>query len=556
MPQTIFIGVAWPYANGPLHLGHVAGCYLPADIFARYHRARGDDVLMVSGSDEHGTPITVQAEREGTTPAAVSERYHQLFLQTWPRFGMTWDLYTRTGTENHARVTHDIFTRLLEQSYIFSERMQALKCPNCHRFLPDRYVEGTCPHCGSTGARGDECDKCSRPLNAEELIDPRCGICGGTPALEETEHFFLDLPKFAERLEKWVGQQQHWKPNVLTFTLNFVKGGLQPRAITRDLEWGITVPVPGFEGKRIYVWFENVIGYLSASKEWAAARGEPDLWRKWWSEPAKSYYFIGKDNIFFHTLSWPAMLMGYGGLLLPYDVPANEHLTLERRPLSTSRNWAIWLDDFLSRYDPDALRYALSANMPESADTDFSWQEFVRRNNDELVATYGNFVHRALSFIAARFEGRVPDGSATIEADHKMRAQAEQAFARCTEDIENCRFRAAIGEAMSLAREGNRYVDARAPWRGVKSDRADAAASLHTCVQVIAALKTMLYPFLPFSSQRLHEMLGLKGTIGTGDWKLEPIAAGHVLGQPAPLFVPLEESIVEDEVQRLHSRAT
>jgi methionyl-tRNA synthetase len=554
MPQTIFIGVAWPYANGPLHLGHVAGCYLPADIFARYHRARGNDVLMVSGSDEHGTPITIQAEQEGTTPAAVSQKYHDLFLETWPRMGMSWDLYTRTGTENHKRVTQDIFLRLLDRGYIFLDKMQSLNCPKCNRFLPDRYVEGKCPHCGSPGARGDECDSCGRPLNAEELIEPRCRLCGGTPALQETEHFFLDLPKFSDQLSKWIGQQRHWKPNVLAFTQNIIKGGLRPRPITRDLKWGIPVPVKGFEGKRIYVWFENVIGYLSASIEWAAKTGDPALWRKWWSPPAKSYYFIGKDNIFFHTLSWPAALMGYDDLLLPYDVPANEHLTLEHRPLSTSRNWAIWLDDFLSRYDADSLRYMLSANMPESADTDFSWYEFVRRNNDELVATYGNFVHRALSFIAARFDGRVPDGEAAVDADRNMRALADQAFAACAGHLENCRFRAAIGEAMNLAREGNKYIDARAPWHAARTDRADAAASLFTCVQVIAALKTMLYPFLPFSSQRLHEMLGLQGRIG-GDWKIESIPAGHPLGQPAPLFVPLEDKVVEEELQRLHSSA-
>jgi len=555
MPQTIFIGVAWPYANGPLHLGHVAGCYLPADIFARYHRARGNDVLMVSGSDEHGTPITIQAEQEGTTPAAVSQKYHDLFLETWPRMGMSWDLYTRTSTENHKRVSQEIFLRLLERGCIFLDKMQSLNCPKCNRFLPDRYVEGKCPHCGSPGARGDECDSCGRPLNAEELIEPRCRLCGGTPALQETEHFFLDLPKFSDQLSKWIAQQKHWKPNVLAFTQNIIKGGLRPRPITRDLEWGIPVPVKGFEGKRIYVWFENVIGYLSASIEWAANRGEPDLWRKWWSPPAKSYYFIGKDNIFFHTLSWPATLMGYDDLVLPYDVPANEHLTLEHRALSTSRNWAIWLDDFLSRYDADSLRYMLSANMPESADTDFSWHEFVRRNNDELVATYGNFVHRSLSFIAARFDGRVPDSEAAVDADHNMRARAEQAFATCAEHLENCRFRAAIGEAMSLAREGNKYIDARAPWHAARTDRADAAASLFTCVQVIAALKTMLYPFLPFSSQRLHEMLGLQGRIG-GDWKMDVIPAAHPLGQPAPLFAPLEDKVVEEELQRLHGSAT
>ena len=555
MAETIFIGVAWPYANGPLHLGHAAGCYLPADIFARFHRARGNDVLMVSGSDQHGTPITVQAEAEGTTPAEVVRRYHTGFLESWPKLGITWDLFTTTGTENHAQVAHDFFSRLLEQGYIFRDTMQALKCPKCNRFLPDRYVDGTCPHCGDKSARGDGCDNCGKPLNAEELVDPRCRICGTTPALFATEHCFLDLSKFSDRLAEWVARQEHWKPNVITFTKNFIESGLRPRPITRDINWGITVPVAGFESKRIYVWFENVIGYLSASKEWAKAQGEPDLWRKWWSEPARSYYFIGKDNIFFHTLSWPAMLMGYGGLLMPYDVPANEHLTLERRPLSTSRRWAIWLDDFLTRYDADSLRYVLSINMPESADTDFSWQEFVRRNNDELVATYGNFVNRVLSFTAREFDGRVPEPGNLADADKAFLDRASTAFQSVTDHLAHCRFRAAIGEAMTLAQEGNRFLEGRAPWHAIRQNRSDAATSLHTAIQVISALKTMMYPFLPFSSERLHRMLGLDGTLGKNDWAVAPVPAGTPLRSPEPLFKLLEDSVASEELARLRQAA-
>ncbi|MCK4274824.1 MAG: methionine--tRNA ligase, partial [Dehalococcoidales bacterium] len=390
MSERIFIGVAWPYANGSLHLGQIAGCYLPADIFARYHRTRGNDVLMVSGSDQHGTPITIKAEQEGKTPAEIAGFYQTEFLDCWQKLGITFDLFTTTGTENHAEVAQDIFLKLLQKGYLYKNTVSQLYCPKCQRFLPDRYVEGVCPSCNSSGARGDQCEVCGKPLNPTELIDPRCRVCGTTPVLKDSEHFFLKLSDFQDRLEKWVEKQGQWRPNVYGLTTRYLKEGLRDRAITRDIEWGVPVPVEGFEDKRIYVWFEAVIGYLSASKEWAKLQAKPEKWRDFWQGDGKSYYFIGKDNIPFHTLIWPAMLLGYEGLALPHDVPANEFLTIEGRKISTSRNWAVWLPDYLERYDPDPLRYILSINMPETSDTDFSWREFVRRNNDELVATYGN----------------------------------------------------------------------------------------------------------------------------------------------------------------------
>jgi methionyl-tRNA synthetase len=554
VPETIFIGVAWPYANGPLHLGHIAGCYLPADIFARFHRARGNRVLMVSGSDQHGTPVTVRADEEGIAPAEVADRFHRSFLDSWAGLGISFDLYTGTETDNHARVTHDIFRRLLERGYLLRQHMDAYHCPSCARFLPDRYVQGLCLRCGAETLRGDQCQACDALLEAADLGSPRCRLCGGPAETRSTEHFFLDLPQFEQPLRQWVAKQEHWRPNVRNFTINLLDQGLRPRPITRDLEWGVTVPVPGFESKRIYVWFEAVIGYLSASRQWATEHGDPETWREFWSPPARSYYFIGKDNIPFHTIIWPAMLMGYDPeLILPYDVPASEWLTLEHRAFSTSRRWAIWAPDYLSRYEPDPLRYLLSVNMPEGADTDFSWAEFVRRNNDELLAGYGNFVHRALTMTVRNFDRKVPPSGAPGEPEREMQALTEDAFRDLTGDLAACRFRAAIAKAMALARAANRYIDHRAPWKQIKQDRAAAGATLNAAVQIISALKTMLYPFLPFSSQQLHRMLGEESQLGSDDWALRQVPEGRRLGEPQPLFKRLDESLVSEELERLAS---
>jgi methionyl-tRNA synthetase len=556
VPETIFIGVAWPYANGPLHLGHVAGCYLPADIFARFHRARGNRVLMVSGSDMHGTPVTVRADEEGVSPAEIAQRYHDSFVESWHKLGMSWDLYTSTDTENHTRVTHDIFLRLLEGGYLLRQFMDAYYCASCARFLPDRYVQGICLRCNAETTRGDQCQACDALLEAADLANPRCRLCGGPAETRSTEHFFLDLAQFQRPLREWVAKQEHWRPNVRNFTRNLLDQGLRPRPITRDLAWGIPVPVPGFESKRIYVWFEAVIGYLSASKQWAAERDHPDAWREFWQPPARSYYFIGKDNIPFHTIIWPAMLMGYGDdLMLPYDVPANEYLTLEHRPFSTSRRWAIWAPDFLSRYDPDPLRYLLSVNMPESGDTDFSWSEFVRRNNDELLAAYGNFVHRVLTMTVRNFDGKAPPAGAAGDAEGAIVAAARAAFEGVTEDLAACRFRAAIGAAMELARAANRYLDHRAPWKQIKEDRAAAGTTLHTALQIISALKIMMYPFLPFSSLQAHRMLGEQSQLGESDWELRAVPEGRPLEEPQPLFKRLDESVIEEELQRLEGQS-
>jgi len=578
MSERIFIGVAWPYANSHLHLGQLAGAYIPPDIFARYHRFRGNDVLMVSGSDTHGTPITVTAEQRGVSPEKVVDEYHNSFLASLKSLGITFDLFTHTNTQNHWDVATDVFNRLLKKGYVYKESMQQLWCQVDNRFLPDRYVEGTCPFCGSPGARGDQCENCGKPLDALELIEPRCKLCGQRPFPRETEHFFLHLARLNGRLKEWASAQTHWRPSVRNFSLNLLNEGLRGRAITRDIDWGIPVPVDGYEQKRIYVWFDAVIGYLSASIEWAARTGRPDAWRAWWDpeRPGRSYYFVGKDNIVFHTIIWPAMLMAYDDLRLPYDVPANEWLTLEGRKLSSSRNWAVWAPDYLSRYAPDPLRYLLTVHAPETSDSDFSWQDYLDRNNNELVGTWGNLAHRMLTFAYRNFGGRVPSPTELTAEDKAILEKGEAAFGPVADDIEACHFRAAITKVMLLARQANRYLDAVAPWKALKADRERAATTTYVALRTIDSLKMLFAPFLPFSSQRLNESLGYDSDLlGRQDivacdedgqvhnalvyehdwendlWRPSELPAGQVLRRPEPLFTKLDDSIVEEERARL-----
>lgn len=551
MGERIFIGVAWPYADGPLHLGHIAGAYLPPDIFSRYHRTKGNEVLMVSGSDQHGTPITIKAELEGKKPGEIANKYHQEFLNSWQKLGISFDLFTHTETANHAEVSQDIFLTLLGKGHIYKDTTAQPFCPQCQRFLPDRYVEGTCPYCNSPGTRGDQCDECGKPLNPAELIEPHCRVCGATPVFRETEHFFLRLSAFRDRLLAWVKQQTHWRPNVLNFTMRYLEGGLKDRAITRDIDWGVPIPLDGFEGKRLYVWFEAVIGYLSATKEWAKSTGDEERWRSFWQGEVKSYYFIGKDNIPFHTIVWPAMLLGYGDLNLPYDVPANEFLTIEGRRLSTSRNWAVWLADYLSHYDPDPLRYLLSINMPETGDTDFSWREFFRRNNDELVATYGNLVHRVLTFVYRNFDGCVPVPGELDTSSQTMIERAKGTLNTMDKLLYRCQFKEAIRSAMSLAQDTNRYLDRKSPWKIIKQDRQASATALYVAISVLSCLKTVLYPFLPFSSQKLHDFLGFKGSVEGDGWRLHLPPPGQRLLPPEPLFTKLDEGLIAEEAARV-----
>ena len=554
MPERILAAVAWPYANGSIHIGHVAGTYLPADIFARYHRLKGNDVLMVSGSDAHGTPVTLTAEERGITPEEVFSKYQAEFLDSWERLGISFDLFTTTHTDNHSAVSQDIFSRLLERGYIYKDTMVQPFCENESRFLADRYVEGTCPHCSFDGARGDQCDNCGRTLDPKDLLRMSCRICGSEPEFRETEHFFLKLSAFQDQLLEWVREQEHWRPNVRNFTIGYLEGGLHDRAITRDIEWGVPLPLEGYEDKRIYVWFEAVIGYLSASIEWAHSNGTPEAWKPFWEDGSRAYYFMGKDNIPFHTVIWPAMLLGYGGLKLPYDVPANEYLNLEGFKLSTSRNWAVWLPDYLERYEPDPLRYVIAANLPETSDSNFSWREYVRRNNDELVATYGNLVHRVLSMLNRNFEGVLPEPGELDDVSKELLREAQRRFDEAGSYLESVKLRQALQSSMALAQAANRYLDQKEPWRAVRQDKGDAAQTLWTAASVINCLKTTLCPFLPFSSQKLHAMLGFDGNVEDRGWSWNPDAMkpGQQLQRPTPLFQKLDEDVIAAEEQRLN----
>jgi methionyl-tRNA synthetase len=557
MPEKIFLGVAWPYSNGSLHVGQIAGAYLAPDIFARYHRASGNEVLMVSGTDQHGTPITVRAEQEGRTPAELAAEFHAEFLQSWERLGISFDLFTTTGTDNHARVVHDIFLSLLGKGDIYQASMKLPYCGVEQRFLLDRYVEGTCPFCGFDEARGDQCDNCGRVLDPIDLKDRRCKFDDSEPELRDSEHFFHRLSAYNARLRDWFSNNSHWRKQVLNWSLGWLDEGLKDRAITRDVTWGVSIPVSGWENKRIYVWFEAVIGYLSAAIEWAERSGDPERWRTFLQNPeCKTYYFIGKDNIPFHTLIWPSYLMGYSQASseqynLPYDVPANQFQTIRGSKASTSRRLAIFVPDFLSRYDADPLRYYLAATMPETSDSDFTWADFLRRNNDELVATWGNLVNRVLTFAYRNFDRAVPPPGDLSDADHALLDRTKRAIAETGEQIALCHFRAGLDAAMSAAREANRYVEDNAPWKLIEEDRPRCATVLYTAIGAISGLNIAFSPYLPFTCQTLHVYLGNEGPLQAAGWQFHAPAAGQPLADARPLFKKLDPEIVEQEEARL-----
>ncbi len=592
MSKNILVAVAWPYANSLIHVGNITGSYLPADIFARYNRLAGNRVAMVSGSDSHGTPVTVSADAEATTPYLVYQKYHASFLELFLKLGLSYDLFTSTHTDNHFRVSQVVFLALLENGYLYTESQEQWYAPSTGRFLPDRYVEGTCYICGYANARGDQCDNCGSLLDANLLIEPRSKEDGSTPELRETVHYMLDLGKLQPQVVDFLQRrEEYWRPNVLRQSLGqILAAGLHGRTITRDLDWGIPVPVEGWEGKCLYVWFEAVIGYLSAAIEWAQLEGNAPAWHDWWTNAdARSYYFIGKDNIPFHAVIWPAQLAGSGeqfvkiyeevdgkSLVLPHDVPANEFMNLEGKKISGSRNWAVWGLDFLTRYDPDPLRYYLTVNMPEAKDTDWDWAGFVSRNNDDLLATWGNLVNRVLSFAYRNWEGKVPVPGELRQQDLDVLSQVEAGFGTVAEHLEAVRLRAALGEAMRLASEVNKYLDSAAPWFEIKTDRAAAATTIFTALKAIDSLKVLLAPFLPFTAEKLnaylgfeqplfgeqytqtiedslgeHEVLRYRKAGAAGSWQPSDLQPGQALKQPAPLFKKLENSVVEEERARL-----
>ncbi|HEY2488095.1 MAG TPA: methionine--tRNA ligase [Streptosporangiaceae bacterium] len=590
--RHILTAPAWPYANGPRHIGHVSGFGLPCDMFSRYQRMAGNRVLMVSGTDEHGTPIQVQADAEGVTARELADRYNRVIAEDLTNLGMSYDLFTRTTTRNHYATAQEIFTGLYQNGYIFARTALGAISPSTGRTLPDRYIEGTCPICGYENARGDQCDNCGNQLDPVDLINPRSRINGETPEFVETEHFFFDLPAFTETLGTWLQSKSgQWRPNVLKFALNLLDD-LKPRAITRDLDWGVPVPLDGWRDrpdKRIYVWFDAVVGYLSASIEWARRSGDPDAWRAWWQRPdSESYYFMGKDNIVFHAEIWPAMLFGYSGqgdkggtpgslgaLNRPTEVVSSEYLTMEGRKFSSSRSVVIYVRDFLDRYDVDALRYYVAVAGPESQDTDFTWTEFIRRNNDELVANWGNLVNRAISF-AARNIGSIPAAGTLTEPDLAVLERSRQAFGQVAEPLSRSRFKAAITAAMRATADANKYLSDQAPWKLRETDPERMRTICHVALQLVDDAKTMLSPFLPRSSQRVYEMLGGIGEwsgmphidevdedggpsypVITGDydvaarWEHRPIRPGTRLQPPRPLFAKLDPSVADEELARL-----
>ena len=535
--RPVLVAVAWPYASGSRHLGHLAGAYLPADIYARHQRLVGNRVLMVSGSDVHGTPITVRADAEGVTPRDIADRYHAEFVADWDRLGISWDLYTSTGTENHAAVTHDLFLRLLENGHIDRRTSDQYYDAEAGRFLPDRYIEGTCPHCHYAEARGDQCEDCGRTLDPEELVDPRSKITGGTPEVRQTEHFYLRLSDFSEALGAWLDDRQGWRRHVLNFSKGWVEDGLHDRAITRDLDWGVEVPVDDLgPGKRIYVWFEAVIGYLSASKEWAQLQGDPEAWRDWWEgDEARSVYFIGKDNIPFHTIIWPGMLLGYGGLNLPTDVPANQYVTFKGGKASASRGVGLTIGEGLDLFQADALRYALAASLPEQSDTDLSIDEIGRRINEELVATWGNLVNRVLSMVYSTCGGVVPAVGGRTADDLAVLATVDGALDVVTDLIERVELRAALRTGMDAAATVNAYLNATEPWKLARSDPERAQAVLGTALAAVAGVRVALSPYLPFSTTALDDELG-----PVDAWQRREPVPGSPIGKPVPLFAKVD----------------
>ncbi|MDN5725392.1 MAG: methionine--tRNA ligase [Propionibacteriales bacterium] len=585
MSSRVLTAVAWPYANGPRHIGHVSGFGVPSDVFSRFMRMSGHEVLMVSGTDEHGTAIQVQADAEGLTAQQTADKYHRQIATDLQGLGLSYDLYTRTTTRNHHHVVQQLFSALLDNGYVVAKKSMGAISPSTGRTLPDRYIEGTCPICGYDGARGDQCDNCGNQLDPVDLKNPVSKINGETPEFRETEHFFLDLPALSDSLTAWLAERSDWRPNVLKFSQNFIND-LKPRAITRDLDWGVPIPLDDWRDlpmKRIYVWFDAVIGYFSASVEWAQRTGDPDAWRKWWNDPdAVAYYFMGKDNIVFHSVIWPSILLGhngqgdrggevgpYGELNLPTEVVSSEFLTMSGAKFSTSRKTVIYVRDFLVEFGPDALRYFIAVAGPENNDTDFTWDEFVRRNNSELANEWGNLVNRSIS-MAHKNVGAIPAAGELTELDQQLLAASKRGFEVVGGFLAKNKFKNAINEAMRIVTLANRYLSETEPWK-LKDQPERRDTVLHCALQVVQDCNTLLTPFLPHSAQKIFEALGGEGVwaaqpqlveVGQDDgpdypvlmgdyaseearWESTPIKVGQPLAKPVPLFGKLDDTLGE-----------
>ncbi|MBN1349974.1 methionine--tRNA ligase [candidate division KSB1 bacterium] len=554
-PERILVTSALPYANGPIHLGHLAGAYLPADIYVRFQKLKKRDIVFICGSDEHGVPITILAEKRGVTPKAIVDEFHKRNKKAFEAFGIQFDNYSRTSLPAHHKTSQAFFLKLHQKGLLTEKTIEQFYCEHCQRFLADRYVEGTCPHCKKSGARGDQCEACGKWIDQTTLIEPSCAICGTQPVLSKTSHWFLKLGDFQDQIKAWLDTKITWKSNVLNFCRGWLSEGLRDRAVTRDLSWGVPVPLKGYENKVLYVWFDAPIGYISSTVEWAQNIGQPDRWKDYWQkDDTRLIHFIGKDNIVFHAIVWPAILMGNGEYILPSEIPANEFLNLEGEKLSTSKNYAVWLEDYLEKFPPDPLRYTLAVNAPEAKDADFNWTDFQSRNNNELADILGNFLNRSLTFIKKHFQGKVPEKGTFDALDTQMRNKIHETRVTIAGCLEAFEVRKAIFALIDLARFANKYFNDKEPWLTVKSNRETCATTLHLCAQVSYALAILMEPFLPFSAETLWRMLNLDSDIHQQNWddagQIE-LPVGHQLGKLEILFPKIEDEVIEPEIQRL-----
>ncbi|MBE0433268.1 methionine--tRNA ligase [candidate division WOR-3 bacterium] len=554
--MKILVTSALPYANGEIHLGHLAGAYLPADIYMRYQRLKGRDAIYVCGTDEHGVPITISADKQHKTPREIVDKYYTSITDSFEGFGMTFDNFSRTSLPCHHRLAQDFFTRIYEKDLIYPRDIEQFFCGRCRRFLPDRYVIGKCPKCGSEGARGDQCEACGHWLEPFELIEARCLVCGEAPRRTQTRHWYFKLSAFQEGLSSWIAGKKGWRDTVLTFVQGWLREGLEDRPITRDLSWGVPVPLAEANGKVLYVWFDAPIGYISSTIEWAEKQGKPDRWKEYWCDKdTKLVHFIGKDNIVFHALIWPAMLMAYGDYVLPSEIPANQFLNLAGGKFSTSKDYAIWLPDYLKGFKPDSLRYALTRNAPEARDTDFTWRDFQAWHNNELADILGNFINRTLTFIKRYYNSRVPEvASASYGArDNEMLASLRNAPAAIGARIEGFEFKGALQDIMSIAQEANRYFDHEEPWSTRMKDPAACARAMNVCAHIVAVLAVLIEPFLPFTAKRIQKMIGLV----PGGWddiaRLPRIAE---IGETSILFEKIGDDVIELQEGKLKKETT
>ena len=552
--KRILVTSALPYANGPIHLGHLAGAYLPADIYVRYQRLKKRDVVYICGSDEHGVPITIAAEKKGVSPQAIVDEFHARNKEAFAKFGMSFDYYGRTSSPVHHQTSQEFFLTLFHKGVFKKKSEKQLYDAKAAMFLPDRYVRGECPSCGFDGAYGDQCEKCGSSLSPTELKNPKSALTGETPELRETEHWYIPLGDFQKQVETWIAGKKGWKSNVLGQVKSWLTEGLSDRAVSRDLSWGVKVPLPEAEGKVLYVWFDAPIGYISATKEWAAQQGDPELWKTYWQrDDTQLVHFIGKDNIVFHCIMFPAMLMAHGDYVLPDNVPANEFLNLEGAKLSTSRNYAVWLDDYAAKFEIDPLRYYLAATAPEIKDSDFVWSEFLQRNNSELADILGNFINRTLTFVAKQFGGAVPARGELDDLDRDMLKTLADAPGVIGAAVEHFELRRAVSLLIDTARAANKYFNDQAPWSSVRNNPTKCATTMNICLNACKTLAVLMEPVLPFSAEKLWRMLGLDGDVHQQAWDdcAAPLPDGHKLGEPAILFRKMEDSEIQPEIERL-----